>query len=291
MGVRGLTKFFLERAPAAFQQINLSMFRHEKIAFDGANILYAARRNGDDHIASLGTFFRRLVSEYDVHPVVVFDGSFPTWKRRETQLDRSHQEHELARLRRLHLRYSADTERTPCDRITLRIKQLLDRQIRLTPTDFTDTIDVLRELKIPYLYAAQEAETLCFDLWQEGKVAAVVSDDSDLLVLGVGRLIVQVCQRTLDATCITVSTALAALAITPEQLVNMALLFGTDCNARVFPKHTPWHMLRLVQTVPLDQIVTCPKQHLELLKLREKFLRVDREPFTMRIPYSGVPRA
>ena len=129
MGVRGLTKFFLERAPAAFQQIHLSMFRHEKIAFDGANILYAARRNGDDHIASLGTFFRRLVSEYDVHPVVVFDGSFPTWKRRETQLDRSHQEHELARLRRLHLRYSADTERTPCDRITLRIKQLLDRQI------------------------------------------------------------------------------------------------------------------------------------------------------------------
>lgn len=283
MGVRGLTKFILEKAPTAFQQINLAMFRHEKIAFDGANILYAARRKGDDHISSLGIFFRRLVAEFDVHPVVVFDGSFPTWKKRETMLDRSQQDRELARLRRLDGRHCTNNEH-----ISLRIKQLIDRQIRLTPTDFNDAIAILQALKIPYLYAPQEAETLCYDLWRQGKVAAVVSDDSDLLVLGVGRLIVKVCQESMDATCITIETALTELKISRAQLVDMSLLFGTDCNQRLFPKCPTAMMLDMVKEYSLDHIVPCRVQYSRLCSLREKFLHVKYLTFH-RIPYSGIP--
>ncbi|HEV2118723.1 MAG TPA: flap endonuclease-1 [Candidatus Bathyarchaeia archaeon] len=186
------------------------------------------------HLIGLITRTSRLIAEFDMKPVFVFDGKPNPLKRRTIEMRRE-------------ARKKAEVEYVEAvskkDYSKAWSKAVMTG--RITGSVLDDSKHLLNLMGIPWLEALEDAEAQASYMAARGDVWAVGSKDYDCLLYGApilaryltltGRewLPAQKRSRPLIPELIKLSENLALLRITREQLVDLAILVGTDFNEGV----------------------------------------------------------
>ncbi len=226
------------------KQIALEDLTGRSIAIDAFNTLYQflamiRQRDGtplmdrDGRVTShlSGLFFRSAaLLQIGVRPVYVFDGEPPELKQKTLQA-----------------RHEAKVEAEKEWKAAVEIGDLkkalskATRTSRLTDDMIEDSLELLEALGIPWIMAPSEGEAQMSHMVTKGDVWAGASQDYDALLFGTPRLVRNLTLagkrklpsgRSVDVSpeILILSEVLSGLKITREQLVDMAVLIGTDFN-------------------------------------------------------------
>src|SRR5947209_15928118 len=186
------------------------------------------------HLIGLLTRTSRMIADFDMKPVFVFDGKPNPLKRRTLEIRRE-------------VRKKAEVEYVEAvskkDYAKAWSKAVMTG--RVTGSVLDDTKRLLTLMGIPWLEALEDAEAQASYMAARGDVWAVGSKDYDCLLYGApilaryltltGRewLPTQRRSRPLIPELIKLSENLTLLGISRAQLVDLALLVGTDFNEGV----------------------------------------------------------
>ena len=235
-----LTPIILKRV------VKLGDLRGQTLAVDAFNVLHQflaliRTRYGtplmDDagrvtsHLVGLAFRTTRLVADFHIRTVFVFDGSPPSLKRREVE-------------RRRALREKAEEEYAAALRRG-EYAEAFSKAVmtgRLTPDLVADSKRLLDLLGIPWIQAPGEGEAQAAYIARRGDVWAVNSRDYDSLLFGAPRLVRYLTiqgreylpskgvSRRLEPEVIDLEAFLGHHGITREQLIDLAIIIGTDFN-------------------------------------------------------------
>jgi len=231
------------------QPISLADLDGRRVAIDGNGELYQflalirlrdgtplrdPRGRVTSHLS--GLFYRttRLIAEHRLRPVFVFDGAPPPLKTAE-----------LDKRRAVKQRYDAEADAARADGDSARAYSKSTMTSRLTREMVGEARELLRLLGLPTVQAPSEGEAQAAHMAATGAVWAAVSKDYDTLLFGAPRLVRFVTFsgkeflpskgtfRPITPELIDLHAWLQHLGITREQLVDLALLLGTDFNAGI----------------------------------------------------------
>jgi flap endonuclease-1 len=234
---------------AVKQPVRLEDLRDRVVAIDGNGELYqflalirlpdgTPLRDAQGRITShlSGLFYRttRLIADHRLRPVFVFDGRPPLLKTGE-----------IERRRTIRARYEREAEQAREAGDLARAYSKATMASRLT-RDMIDQAGVLlRLMGLPVLTAPSEAEAQTAHMAARGDVWAAVSKDYDSLLFGATRLVrfltisgkeflpSKGAFRPITPELIELHAMLQALGLTRAQLVDLALLVGTDFDPGV----------------------------------------------------------
>jgi len=190
--------------------------------------------NVTSHLIGLLSWTSRLLTDYSMQPIFVFDGP-PNALKRKT-LDARRQARQKAETQ-----YSQAISRG--DISTAWSKAVMTG--RVTRSVLDDAKQLLSLMGVPWLDAVDDAEAQASFMASKGVVWAVGSKDYDSLLYGAPILArylsiagqeflpSQHRMRRLIPELISLADNLRALGITREQLVDLAILVGTDFNEGV----------------------------------------------------------
>src|SRR3989441_7369886 len=186
------------------------------------------------HLIGLLTRTSRLIADFDMKPVFVFDGRPNPLKRGTLEMRRE-------ATKKAEIEYSDAVSKK--DHAKAWSKAVMTGH--LTGSILDDAKRLLMLMGIPWLEALEDAEAQASYMAAKGEVWAVGSKDYDCLLYGApvlaryltltGRewLPAQRRSRPLIPELIKLSENLALLGISREQLVDLAILVGTDFNQGV----------------------------------------------------------
>ncbi|MED6305427.1 MAG: flap endonuclease-1 [Candidatus Thermoplasmatota archaeon] len=227
------------------RKITLEELSGQRIAIDGYNVLYqflTSIRQADGTLLSdsegrvtshlSGIFFRfaNLV-ENGLRICLVFDGKPPLLKK--AVLEERHQ-----RKIRAQIQWEAALEAG--DMETARTKA--QQTTRLDSNMINESKELLDLLGIPWIQAPSEGEAQVAHLLSTGKVDYGASQDFDTVLFGASSLVRNLTlsgrrklpkqQKWVEVSpeIIEVEKSFEALKLTREQLVDVAILMGTDFN-------------------------------------------------------------
>ena len=186
------------------------------------------------HLNGLAFRTTRLIADYNIRPVFVFDGPPPELKRDE-----------IRRRREAREKSQRDYEAAVAagDTATAWSKAVMTS--RLTRPMVEEAKTLLLMLGIPVVQAPSEGEAQAAFLARRGDVWAAGSKDYDSLLFGAPRLVRFLAvasteflpslgrSRRVPPELIDLDENLAALGLTREQLIDVAILVGTDFNEGV----------------------------------------------------------
>lgn len=181
-----------------------------------------------------GLFFRSAaLLEIGIKPAFVFDGEPPTMKRKTIEI-------------RVAAKVKAEAEwkEALAKGETKRAFSRATRTSKLTDAMIEESIALLGAMGIPSIQAPSEGEAQISHMARKGDVWAGASQDYDTLLFGAPTLVRYLTlagkRRLPSGKSVDVSPEIIALAdvlrslnITREQLVDMAVLMGTDFNEGV----------------------------------------------------------
>lgn len=231
------------------EKVSLNHLRGKSLAVDANNMLYQflsvirldygvplqdSTGKPTSHLGGLMFRSTRLICDYDMKLVFVFDGEPPKLKSEELS-------------RRSIIRFSAEKEWENAvasgDREKAFSKAVMST--RLTREMIDDAKKTLQLLGIPYIDAPSEAEAQAAHMAEMGRVWAANSRDYDTLLFGAPRLSRYVTlsgseylpskriTRKLVPEVIHLNKVLETLGLNQDELIDLALLIGTDYNIGV----------------------------------------------------------
>ncbi|MBI3840453.1 MAG: flap endonuclease-1 [Thaumarchaeota archaeon] len=263
------------------EKIRLEDITGWKLAVDGYNTLYqflAIIRGMDgghlkdangrvtSHIS--GLFYRNVnLMELGMKLVYVFDGKPPELKNEEIRR-RSAQRSE-AKDQYLRALQAGDL---------VQARKFAEASTVLRRDMVADAKELLDAMGIPWVDAPSEGEAQASTMAMEGTVNAVASQDHDSLVFGAPILVRNVTisgKRRLPSKGIVInvqperiklSDVLASTGLTREQLVDYAILLGTDFNPDGFEGVGPVTALKYIKKYGKLEEVKELKDRLEAVK-------------------------
>jgi flap endonuclease-1 len=181
----------------------------------------------------VGLFYRttRLISEIDLQLVFVFDGAPPAMKSSEIQ-----------RRREVRARYQAEMAEAQAAGDLARAYSKATMTSRLTRDMVAEARQLLGMLGLPVVQAPGEGEAQAAFMAARGDVWAAASKDYDSLLFGTPRLLRFLTLsgkeflpskgtfRPIEPELIATDRLLALHGITRAQLIDLAILVGTDFN-------------------------------------------------------------
>ena len=156
--------------------------------------------------------------EHDLTPVFVFDGAATDLKSDEVERRRAQRE-----------RYEEDLEEARETGDEVAIARLDSRTQRLTDTIVETTRGLLDRLDVPVVDAPAEGEAQAAHMARHGGADYAGSEDYDTLLFGAPLTLRQLTSSG-DPELMDFEATLADLKLTWEQLVDVAMLCGTDFN-------------------------------------------------------------
>ncbi len=231
------------------ETLSLDDLRGKSLAVDANNYLYQflvlirtrdgtplKDKNGNitSHLAGLLFRSTRLIQDYEIKLVFVFDGKPPKQKEQEIIKRREHREKALTE-------YKQALEKG--DFTTAWSKAVMTS--RLTKPLLEDAKRLLSLLGIPFMQTLSEAEAQTAFMAKRGDVWAASSKDYDSLLFGAPRLLryltIYGCEfypskgmsKPLKPELMEPEKILAHHDITHQQLIDIAILIGTDFNKGV----------------------------------------------------------
>lgn len=226
--------------------LTLDDLRGRSLAVDASNYLYQflslirtkdgtplkdLRGNITSHLAGLLFRSTRLIHDFDMKLIFVFDGHPPKLKRKEIERRREQREKALKEWRMALQEHD--------------YKKAFSKAVmtsRLTRSMIEDAKKLLGLLGIPYIQAPSEAEAQAAYMAMQGDVWAASSKDYDCVIFGSPNLVrfltiygreylpSKGMTRPIKPELINLQEFLSHHRITHPQLVDLAILIGTDFN-------------------------------------------------------------
>lgn len=159
--------------------------------------------------------------ENDITPVMVFDGGPSELKEDEIESRRD---------QRRTYEEQLEVAREEGDQVA--VAQLESRTQRLTPTIQETSRELLRRLDVPIVEAPAEGEAQAAHMVRRGDADYVGSEDYDALLFGSPRTLRQLTSKG-DPELMDLEATLEHHGLTLEQLIDAAILIGTDFNEGV----------------------------------------------------------
>ncbi|PSQ17503.1 flap endonuclease-1 [Halobacteriales archaeon QS_8_69_26] len=156
--------------------------------------------------------------EHGITPVFVFDGGPSELKTEEVERRREQREH-----------YEEQLEEAREEGDDVRVATLESRTQRLTDVIQETSREVLRLLDVPVIEAPAEGEAQAAHVARHGSVDYVGTEDYDALLFGAPLTLRQLTSKG-DPELMDLDATLDDHGITYEQLVDAAILIGTDFN-------------------------------------------------------------
>ena len=259
MGIKNLSVFLRQRFPEIFEEIHISEYQYKKIAIDIS--LYLCNYKAAFGDGWLGAFVK-LVSTLranEVHCVFVYDGKAPPDKedeRKERMESRAKMGDRIYMLREAIERYKEEGVIDPIltefqekrkiehkslmregginiRAIEMMVDKMEKQMFALTPEDFAATKELFRILDVPYIEAVGEGEALCSDLCIQGKVDAVLSEDTDVLAYGAPFFLTKMDTR--NATCVRIDyrKLLELVGLSHSEFLDFCIMCKTDYNKNI----------------------------------------------------------
>jgi flap endonuclease-1 len=222
-----------------------------------------------------GLFYRSAaLLELGIKPVYVFDGKPPQLKRKTIE-------------ERIAVKVQAEKEWKEA-LAAGEMRLAFSKATRTAKLDYDmiqESVDLLDALGIPWIKAPSEGEAQMGHMVRKGDIWAGASQDYDAILFGTPNLVRNLTLagkrrlpsgKTVDVTpeIVTLRDILAELEITREQLVDMAVLIGTDFNEGV-RGIGPKKALALIKRLGnLEQVVAEGKVQVpaEFAEVRQIFL-------------------
>jgi len=178
-------------------------------------------------------------------------------------------------------------------KIDLEIQKLKNTVMSIRTEDFLLTKDFFKACNIPVIDAEGEAEATASALVKQGLVAAVLTEDTDVLAYGVPFMLHKM--DTSEGTFVEVDyeEILNQLKLTPAQFLDLCILCGTDYNTNMF-KVGPDRAYKLLQQYGSIEGIARNQPNLPIAvlnhdKSRSLFLHsIDLSG--IHIPYCGFPK-
>ncbi|MGQ9596283.1 MAG: flap endonuclease-1 [Thermoproteota archaeon] len=283
----------------------LESFRGKSFAVDANQMLYQflalirkpdgtfftdAKENVTSHLIGFAFRVTRLLYEYDMGFVFVFDGRPLPLKMKELKERGLRREKALVEWRR------AVEE----GRFTEAFSKAVS-STKLTNKMVEDTKVLLYKMGLPFIEAPSDAEAQAAFIVINGDAYAVASRDYDTLLYGSPRLVRNLAIRSteflpskgyskvLKPELIETERVLNNLGITREQLVDIAILVGTDYNEGIKgigPKKA-LHLIKRhkrIEEIPSSILPKVPENYIEVRKI---FMKPDvKEDYSLR--YTGL---
>jgi flap endonuclease-1 len=229
--------------------LSLEDLRGRSFAVDANNYLYQflslirmpdgtplqdSHGNVTSHLAGLMFRSTRLMHDYNMLLFFVFDGQPPALKQHE--ISKRREQREKAKQQWQEALKKGDYQQAFSKAVMTS---------RLTRPLVEDAKHLLSLLGIPYLEAPSEAEAQCAHMATKGDVWAASSKDYDSLLFGATRLLRYLTisgreylpsrgiSRPLRPELIELEKFLSTTGITRQQLIDLAILIGTDFNEGV----------------------------------------------------------
>ena len=156
--------------------------------------------------------------EHDLTPVFVFDGAVADLKEAEVRERREQRE-----------RYEQDLEAARERDDAVAVARLESRTQQLTDTIVETTRELLGLLDVPVVDAPAEGEAQCAYMARQGPVDYAGTEDYDALLFGAPLTLRQLTSSG-DPELMDLEATLAEHGLSREQLVDVAILCGTDFN-------------------------------------------------------------
>jgi flap endonuclease-1 len=290
------------------QSISLSDLKGREIAVDAFNTLYQflsiirqpdgtplMDRKGRVTSHLSGLFYRNVnLLEQGILPVYVFDGKSPELKAEEKE-------------RRREIRKAAEKEwkKAKEEGRIEDARKAATASSKLTTPMIEESKQLLKALGIPVIQAPSEGEALAAQMARAGLVWASASQDNDSLLYNCPRMVRNLSVtgrrrvsraktfKTISPELIDLDQNLKLLKITREQLIDIAMLVGTDYNDKV-PRVGPKTALKLIRKYEnIEGIIKESKYEINFPyeDIRDIFLdppKVDVEPPTWSFPDSDA---
>ena len=231
------------------RQITLDDLRGRSLAVDGNNLLYQflslirmrdgrsftdSHGNVTSHLLGLLMRTTRLMGEYHVRPIFIFDGKPPELKMKTLQARREYREKARREWKEAMDRRDYSSAWSKAVRMDSLTKPMQD-----------DAKAMLALMGVPCIQAPEEGEAQGAYVARKGEVWAANSRDYDSVLFGAPRLVRYVTisgqeflpstgtSRPLIPELIQLPELLDSLGISREQLIELAILVGTDFNKGV----------------------------------------------------------
>src|SRR5262245_54519904 len=228
------------------QPLKLEDLRGKRLAVDANGELYqflalirlrdgSPLRDSTGRITShlSGLFYRttRLMTDYSLQLVFVFDGKPPALKLEE-----------IARRRSIKEKYDVEHATAVEAGDMAKAYSKATMTSRLTREMANEARELLRLMGLPVIQAPGEGEAQASHLAAQSKVWAAASKDYDCLLFGAPRLLrfltisgreflpSKAAFRAITPELIDAAALLEQYGLTREQLVDVAILIGTDFN-------------------------------------------------------------
>uniref|UniRef100_A0A6C0E255 XPG N-terminal domain-containing protein n=1 Tax=viral metagenome TaxID=1070528 RepID=A0A6C0E255_9ZZZZ len=224
MGIPNLNKLLLNRCSHnSIYKIHLNCLYERCVAVDISIYMYQCMKTGDfmENIYA----FLSLFKYYCITPIFVFDGKPPAEKR-ETIMKRN-AEKNLA-MQEFHELKKSEHAPEEAEAVERRMKVLKQKMARITRTNITEVIELIRAFGFSYYIAPQEADQLCVHLVESAGAYAVMSDDMDIIISGCSRVIRNFNMAKHEAVLYHTENILTDLKLSLTQFREIVVLSGTD---------------------------------------------------------------
>ncbi|ACX72505.1 flap structure-specific endonuclease [Methanocaldococcus vulcanius M7] len=215
------------------RQISLDDLKGKKVAIDGMNALYQfltsirlkdgsplKNKKGEITSAYNGIFYKTIhLLENDITPIWVFDGEPPKLKEKTRKMRRHMKEQAEEKMKEAMKKENLDE-----------VAKFAKRASYLTPKIVDNCKYLLGLMGIPYVNAPSEGEAQASYMAKKGDVWAVVSQDYDSLLYGAPRVVRNLTTTKEMPELINLDDVLEELRISLDDLIDIAILMGTDYN-------------------------------------------------------------
>jgi len=270
MGIKNFHQFMKKNAPNAYRNIHISEYEGKSIAIDISGLIYKYKIIAGDKWLDAFINLIFTLRKNRVHPIFVFDGKAPQAKDNEKnkrneqkikqfdkvfnfrqELDNYYSTGEVTdfirdEMKKLGPPSIGNVMPINTNLLEKKYSYMNSQIVNWSPEDIELLHQIFDCLEIPHAVSQSEAETLCASLEIEGKVSAVVSNDSDVCVYGVHKFLYEL--NGLDGMCVEIDTKeiLKSLSFTQEQFIDFCIMCGCDYNENI-PNVGPVNSYKLIK--------------------------------------------
>ena len=319
MGIKSnFNQFLKEKCPDIFEEIHISEYAFKRIAIDISLYLHKFKAVCGDRWLSAFINLIACLRRNETHCVFIFDGKAPIEKdeerakRREGRekmdnnlfiLEESLEEFDKTGVVDKALKTLYERRRSPqrllgnsstsfdIEWVRKKIEQKKNQLYEITPEDYEQAMKLFDILKVPYYIAPCEAEKMCSKLCRDGKVHAVLSEDTDVLAYASPVFLSKI--DTTANTCVRIKykSVLEGLNLTEEQFLDLCIMCGTDYNPNIPKVGSKNAYKHICQHGGIDEISSNTNLDTSILKhLRSRELFSTFPEYNVdNIPYCGCP--
>lgn len=174
--------------------------------------------------------------------------------------------------------------------IEIALRKMASHDIRITDKDIDNCKLLFDTLGIPYYTAPMEAETMCAELCMQGKVDAVLTEDTDVLAYGAPIILTDF--NIYSGTCnkLIQQELLDAMEFDQNQFLDFCIMCGTDYNDNI-PRIGPVKSAQMLKQYKC--IENMEQNNIDTTTLNYKRVRDIFQHFPSsnieKIPYCDIP--